>query len=42
VKVTGLDADNRLRNFAALDVTTMRWDVRAGWFTRFRRGPVVG
>jgi hypothetical protein len=42
VKVTGLDADNRLRNFAALDVTTMRWDVRAGWFSRFRRSPVVG
>jgi hypothetical protein len=42
VMVTGLDADNRLRNFAALDVTTMRWDVRPGWFTRFRRGPVVG
>lgn len=42
VKVTGLDADNRLRNFAALDVTTMRWDVRSGWFSRFRRGPVVG
>ena len=42
VRVAGLDADNRLRNFAALDVTTMRWDVREGWFSRFRRGPVVG
>jgi hypothetical protein len=42
VKVAGLDADNRLRNFAALDVTTMRWDVREGWFSRFRRGPVAG
>ncbi len=35
VKVAGLDADNRLRNFAALDVTTMQWDVREGWFSRF-------
>ena len=42
VRVAGLDADNRLRNFAALDVTTMRWDVREGWFSRFRRGPVLG
>jgi hypothetical protein len=42
VRVTGLDADNRLRNFAALDVTTMQWDVRAGWFSRFRRGPGAG
>ena len=42
VKVTGLDADNRLRNFAALDLTTMQWDVRRGWFSRFRRGPVPG
>ena len=42
VKVTGLDADNRLRNFAALDLTSMQWDVRGGWFSRFRRDPVVG
>ena len=42
VKVAGLDADNRLRNFAALDVTTMHWDVREGWFSRFRRDPVAG
>jgi len=42
VNVTGLDADNRLRNFAALDVTTMRWEVRPSWFSRFRRGSIVG
>ena len=26
VQVTGLDADNRLRNFAVLDVADMRWE----------------
>jgi hypothetical protein len=41
VQVTGLDADGRLRNFAVLDVAAMRWQVRGGWFSRLRRGPVV-
>jgi hypothetical protein len=40
--VTGLDADNRLRNFATLDVPSMRWDVRAGWFSRFGKSLVAG
>jgi hypothetical protein len=35
--VTGLDADNRLRNFAVLDVAEMRWELREGWFGRLRR-----
>jgi Calcineurin-like phosphoesterase len=34
VQVTGLDADNRLRNFAVLNVETMAWQLRWG---RFRR-----
>jgi hypothetical protein len=37
VQVTGLDADNRLRNFAVLDVAEMRWELREGWFGRLRR-----
>ena len=38
VQVTGLDADNRLRNFAVLDVAEMRWELRDGWFGQLRRG----
>jgi Calcineurin-like phosphoesterase len=36
VQVTGLDADDRLRNFAVLDVEAMTWQLRWG---RFRRLP---
>lgn len=38
VQVTGLDADNRLRNFAVLDIADMRWELHEGWFGRLRRG----
>ena len=36
VQVTGLDADDRLRNFAVLNVETVMWKLRWG---RFRRLP---
>lgn len=39
VQVTGLDADNRLRNFAVLDVETMAWRLRWGRFRRLRLRP---
>jgi Calcineurin-like phosphoesterase len=42
VQVTGLDADNRLRNFAVFNVADMSWELREGWFSRVRRGPVAG
>jgi hypothetical protein len=36
VQVTGLAADNRLRNFAVLDVEAMRWEMRSMLFRRLR------
>jgi hypothetical protein len=30
VRVTGLAADGRLRNFAVLDVSAMQWEPRGG------------
>ena len=37
VRVTGLDADDRLRNTAVLNVATMEWQLRWGRFGRLSR-----
>lgn len=43
VQVTGLDADDRLRNFMVLNVLDMTWQERGRWFRRLSgsRGPVT-
>lgn len=42
VQVTGLDTDDRLRNFGVLDVATMTWKLHGGLFRRLRRRPAAG
>jgi hypothetical protein len=42
VQVTGLDSDNRLRNFAALDVASMTWKLYGSLFRRLPPGPMPG